>query len=82
MPFRDPTPRPHLPEAVDFGDVPMVGIVATPAEANRLQGYLRAHDFYLYAVPTSDGDLPTYGIAAVDRRFPYVRPGEASSAAR
>lgn len=66
MTYRDLIPRPHLPEPITVESGAIVQIVATPAQVEVLQGFLRGHDLYLYAMPTSDDDLPTYGIGMAD----------------
>lgn len=63
----DPIPRQHLPAFVPFEDREVVQIVASAEEANRLQGYLRSRDCYLYEIPATGDDLPTYGIGLSDR---------------
>lgn len=63
----DPFPRPHLPAAITFKDREVVQIVASAVEADRLQTHLRSLDCYLYEIPLSGDDLPTYGIGLSDR---------------
>lgn len=63
----DPTPRLHLPAWIDFEGREVVQIVASSAEIDQVQGFLRSRDCYLYEIPTSDGGPPTYGIGVSDR---------------